>query len=74
VTTLTDAKVVSAADVDSLYGYRWQVEVDLRSVKDEMGMDILLAQVPDQPRQSLIPMEQGSISPTSLANFASSLT
>ena len=44
VTTLTDAKAVSAADVDALYGRRWQVEVDLRSIKAEMGMDILRTQ------------------------------
>jgi len=41
VTTLTDAKTVSATDIDALYGRRWQVEVDLRSIKAEMGMDIL---------------------------------
>jgi hypothetical protein len=41
VTTLADAKTVSARDIDALYGRRWQVEVDLRSIKAEMGMDIL---------------------------------
>lgn len=46
VTTLTDAKWVSAADIDALYGRRWQVEVDLRSIKAEMGMDILRTQTP----------------------------
>lgn len=44
VTTLTDARTVSATDVDVLYGRRWQVEVDLRSIKAEMGMDILRTQ------------------------------
>lgn len=44
VTTLTDAKTVSAKEVDALYGRRWQVEVDLRSIKAEMGMDILRTQ------------------------------
>ena len=41
VTTLLDAKTISAADIDALYGRRWQIEVDLRSIKAEMGMDIL---------------------------------
>jgi hypothetical protein len=41
VTTLTDASAVTAKDIDALYGRRWQVEVDLRSIKAEMGMDIL---------------------------------
>ncbi len=44
VTALADAKTVSAQDVDALYGRRWQVEVDLRSIKAEMGMDILRTQ------------------------------
>jgi hypothetical protein len=44
VTTLTNAKTVSATDIDALYGRRWQVEVDLRSIKAEMGMDILRTQ------------------------------
>jgi hypothetical protein len=44
VTTLSDAKTVSAKDIDALYGRRWQVEVDLRSIKAEMGMDILRTQ------------------------------
>jgi len=44
VTTLTDAKTVSAKDIDALYDRRWQVEVDLRSIKAEMGMDILRTQ------------------------------
>jgi hypothetical protein len=41
VSTLTDARSVSAADLDALYSRRWQVEVDLRSIKAEMGMDIV---------------------------------
>lgn len=44
VTTLLDAKATSPADIDALYGRRWQVEVDLRSIKAEMGMDILRTQ------------------------------
>lgn len=44
VTTLIDAKTVSAKDIDALYGRRWQIEVDLRSIKAEMGMDILRTQ------------------------------
>ena len=46
VTTLTDAKTVTAQDIGALYGRRWQVEVDLRSIKAEMGMDILRTQSP----------------------------
>lgn len=46
VTTLTDARTVTALDLDRLYRQRWQVEVDLRSIKAVMGMDILRAKSP----------------------------
>jgi hypothetical protein len=46
VTTLTDARTVAPLDLDALYRQRWQVEVDLRSIKAVMGMDILRAKSP----------------------------
>lgn len=46
VTTLTDARTVVPADLDALYRQRWQVEVDLRSIKAVMGMDILRTKSP----------------------------
>ena len=46
VTTLTDARSVTSLDLDMLYRSRWQVEVDLRSIKGVMGMDILRAKSP----------------------------
>jgi hypothetical protein len=46
VTTFTDAREVSALELDVLYCRRWQVEVDLRSIKAVMGMDILRAKSP----------------------------
>lgn len=46
VTTLTDARSVTSLDLDALYRSRWQVEVDLRSIKDVAGMDILRAKAP----------------------------
>lgn len=46
VSTLTDPKLVSAPELDALYSRRWQVEVDLRSIKAEMGMDIVRAKSP----------------------------
>jgi len=46
VTTLNDAKTVSALEIDALYRQRWQIEVDLRSIKAHMGMDILRAKSP----------------------------
>ena len=46
VTTLTDARSVAPLDLDTLYRQRWQVEVDLRSIKAVLGMDILRAKSP----------------------------
>ena len=37
VTTFTDPKLVSAVEIDELYNRRWQVEVDLRSIKAHMA-------------------------------------
>lgn len=46
VTTRTDAQSVSPLELDTLYRQRWHVEVDLRSIKAVMGMDILRAKSP----------------------------
>lgn len=46
VSTLTDARAVTALDLDVLYRSRWQVEVDLRAIKAVMGMDILRTKTP----------------------------
>ena len=46
VTTLTDVRSVAPLDLDTLYRQRWQVEVDLRSIKAVTGMDILRAKSP----------------------------
>lgn len=47
VTTLIDARSVSAREIDQLYSRRWQVEVGLRSIKAQMGMDIVRAKSPE---------------------------
>lgn len=46
VTTLTDARQITPLDLDALYQRRWQVEVDLRSIKAVLGMDILRSKSP----------------------------
>jgi hypothetical protein len=46
VTTLNDVRSIGPQEIDRLYCRRWQVEVDLRSIKAEMGMDILRAKTP----------------------------
>ena len=46
VTTLLDARSVCAAELDRLYASRWNIEVDLRSIKAELGMDVLRCKSP----------------------------
>jgi len=41
VTTLTDPKQVSKQEINALYVQRWHIEVDLRAIKNVMGMEIL---------------------------------
>jgi hypothetical protein len=52
VTTLTDASV-PAADLAGLYRRRWQAELDLRSVKVTLGMDVLRCVSPGMVRKEL---------------------
>ena len=46
VTTLTDAQEVSKHDLFDLYHARWQIELDLRSIKTVMQMDVLRCKSP----------------------------
>ena len=47
VTTLTDERTYLADELIALYGDRWQVEVDLRSLKITLGMDVLQCRTVD---------------------------
>ena len=41
VTALLDSTSYPAADLAALYGRRWEVETNLRHLKQTLGMDIL---------------------------------
>jgi hypothetical protein len=41
VTTLLDPQTVSAASLDGLYSMRWNIEVDFRTIKATLQMDVL---------------------------------
>ena len=41
VTTLLDAKQLGANEIASLYAMRWNIEVDFRTLKSTMNMDVL---------------------------------
>ncbi len=39
VTTLTDAEAFTKEDIAELYGFRWNVELDIRAIKQTLGLD-----------------------------------
>jgi hypothetical protein len=47
VTTLTDAELYRRDDIAALYHQRWLVELDIRTLKITMGMDVLRCQTPE---------------------------
>jgi len=53
VTTLTDAGSYPAADLAELYRRRWQAELDLRSLKVTLQMDILRGKTPEIVRKEV---------------------
>jgi Transposase DDE domain len=53
VTTLTDAESYTAEDLAELYRRRWQAELNLRSLKETMQMDILRGQTPEMVRKEV---------------------
>lgn len=46
VTTLTDADAYTRADIAELYHQRWLIELDIRSIKISLGMDVLRCKTP----------------------------
>jgi len=53
VTTLLDAEEVTANDLAELYRARWNAELDLRSLKQTMQMDILRCKTPELVRKEI---------------------
>jgi IS4 transposase len=53
VTTLLDAEEVTARDLADLYRARWNAELDLRSLKQTMQMDILRCTTPKLVRKEI---------------------
>lgn len=54
VTTLLDDQRYPAADLAELYRCRWQVEVNLRHLKETMGMDVLRCKSPEGVQKELL--------------------
>lgn len=53
VTTLSDAAEYSKDDIAELYHGRWLVELDIRSIKITLGMDILRCKTPEMVRKEM---------------------
>jgi hypothetical protein len=53
VTTLADAQEVSKQDLYDLYHLRWQIELDIRSIKTVMQMDVLRCMTPEMVEKEI---------------------
>jgi len=53
VTTLTDATRYTKESLAALYQTRWHCELDLRSIKQVMGMDVLRCKTPDMVEKEI---------------------
>lgn len=53
VTSFLDDHVVTRNALAVLYSYRWFIELDLRSIKQTMNMDILKGKIPEMVRKEI---------------------
>lgn len=53
VTTLTDPKAFSAEDIAQLYGFRWNSELDIRSIKQSLHLDHVRCKSPQMVRNEV---------------------
>jgi putative transposase len=53
VTSLTDPVAYPKEDIAELYGYRWNVELDIRDIKQTLGLDHLRSKSPAMVRREL---------------------
>ena len=53
VTSLIDPVAYPKEDIAELYGYRWNAELDIRDIKQTLGLDHLRCKSPDMVRREL---------------------
>jgi putative transposase len=53
VTSLTDPEEHPAEAIAGLYGYRWNAELDIRVIKQTLGLDHVRCKTPDMVRREL---------------------
>ena len=53
ITTLTDADVYTKQDIADLYGFRWDPELDIRSIKSSLNIGHVRCKSPEMVRREL---------------------
>ena len=53
ITTLTDPEAYPKEEIAALYGFRWNVELDIRNIKQTLGLDHVRCKTPDMVRREL---------------------
>jgi len=53
ITTLTDPTEFSKEDIAELYGFRWNVELDIRSIKSNLNLEHVRCKSPEMVRREL---------------------
>jgi putative transposase len=53
VTTFLDPKEYHASDIARLFGYRWNVELDIRGIKQSLNLDHVRCKSPDMVQREL---------------------
>jgi putative transposase len=53
VTTLTDPQQYSRQEIADLYGFRWNAELDIRSIKQTLHLDHVRCKTPEMVRREL---------------------
>ena len=53
ITTLLDLRMASARELNELYALRWNIEVDWRTIKVTMAMDVLRCLSPERVRKEI---------------------
>jgi putative transposase len=53
ITTLTDPQAYSREDLAALYGFRWNVELDIRQIKQTLHLDHVRCKTPEMVRREL---------------------
>jgi putative transposase len=53
VTTFLDPKAYPASDIARLFGYRWNVELDIRGIKQSLNLDHVRCKSPDMVEREL---------------------